>query len=114
MDRLEKVKKGLEAADYICWNHKKAIYDCEGGYEKIEAVETALQELEQHIKESQWQPIPDASRDGTILILGRMDSDIVETGYWNEREGTWWTWNGAYKPHKFQHLPSPPTQDKEG
>lgn len=40
-NKLKQIEQALEAADYICWNMKRAIYDTEDGVEHIEKIEKA-------------------------------------------------------------------------
>lgn len=93
--------------------------------EELSTIEAALTELEQLRKQSQWQPIGTAPRDGSYVLtfcnrftnkLGRSGGGIMEAHYikyqdcWDTH--VWWNIKGeACYPTHWMPLPTPPKED---
>ena len=66
-----------------------------------------------------WQPIEDAPRDGTVILLGYLPNSRiyrhVYEGRWHEGQQTWSSVNGFILHTEATHwMPLPPPPVKEG
>lgn len=75
--------------------------------------ETALRELAALRAQTEWRPIAEAPRDGTVII--------VSGGIAHWHDGGWWSLTGvdypgrpmAWEPTHWQSLPPPPAESRE-
>jgi hypothetical protein len=66
---------------------------------------------------SEWKPIDEAPKDGTVILLGyvpnwRLDRRVYE-GRWNDEQSTWTAVNGFIVHNSATHwmpLPQPPKE----
>lgn len=90
----------------------QAIYDA---FESTIAEKNAL--IESLRKQTQWQPIETAPKDGKTHILAYEEGGDIYRAAWDAESECWSSYCGQYvtvtpEPTHWQPLPQPPQQEK--